>query len=440
MKGNWSGERRKTSFGTKFMLVMLALVLGGSALVIWKLSSGGTVDLSRLTMNPLNLQQQPGQEGKQPPEEGTDRPADSTTKPAPAVTAAPEKTETESAREQPGQFTVTIGGTLYLSGEMEQHCKNPDTKTYDYADMMRLLAPRVRSDVNIVFLENILGDEYKINNTAAPETAADILKEAGFTMAACGYAEAFSKGADGVETTRMVLTERGIRPAGIRDSDEQGVPEPQTAGGIRYTILQYTGTLSSKTRKSMAKAGQSAMVPEAEASLIAAEIAEARSKGAEAVIVLVNWGQNGKKVSRQQQELAAAIAQAGADVIIGNGSRIPQGAEYLEGPDGRAVLCVWSLGSLMSGDRSNTKHMAGYLLHLTVRSNGKGGADILNPEYTPVYTWKYKQDSRYYYRCLASDGPVPDGMDSEQRANLEKTAEMVDETLANSPVSHRETE
>ena len=81
--------------------------------------------------------------------------------------------------------------------------------------------------------------------------------------------------------------------------------------------------------------------------------------------------------------------------------------------------------------------MAGYLLNVTVRRNGKGGADILAPEYTPVYTWKYKQDGRYYYRCLASDQPVPDGMDSEQQKTMSKAEKAVSDVLAASPLTLR---
>ena len=83
------------------------------------------------------------------------------------------------------------------------------------------------------------------------------------------------------------------------------------------------------------------------------------------------------------------------------------------------------------------KRMSGYLLHVTVRSDGQGGALILNPEYTPVYTWKYKQDGRFYYRCIATDGAEPDGMDADQRKAMAKSAETVAAVLQDTPVSAR---
>ena len=53
MSGN--GEKRPVSAGTKVMLVMLVLVIAGSALVLSRLSSGASVDLNKLNRNLLDL-------------------------------------------------------------------------------------------------------------------------------------------------------------------------------------------------------------------------------------------------------------------------------------------------------------------------------------------------------------------------------------------------
>ena len=188
----------------------------------------------------------------------------------------------------------------------------------------------------------------------------------------------------------------------------------------------------------MVKDGTDKMVPEAELSLITGDIAIARQQGAQAVIVLLSWGKTGSNnPDKAQRELAQGIAEAGADLIVGCGSHIPQTAEYLQGADGKSVLCVWSLGTLLGGDRANVKRLSGYLLHVNIRSNEQGGALILNPEYTPVYTWKYKQDGRFYYRCIVSNDEAPDGMDGDQRKTMARSAETVAAVLKDAPVSER---
>ncbi len=439
MKKDRSGEKRPLSAGTTIMLALLVIVLAGSGLVIGKLSSGAPADLNKLRMDVLDLKGSKDEEKEasaktMSPEKPKEEATKEKTAPTPQAVQVTKEPAPASAG---GGFTLTVAGTLSLSGEVRKNCWNPDSKVNDYADTLMLLAPRINGDVNGVFAENIYSDSAKASDTVAPESAAGLLTEGRFTLAACGFSQAYARGADGISETRTAMLERGILPVGIREEDEQNEVQLQTVGGVKAAFLQYTGTIASKTRKKMAGAGENGTVPEAELSVISSDIEAARAQGAEVVIVFLNWGMTGKDPDKKQRELAEGIAASGADLIIGNGSLVPQPAEYLTGKDGGSVLCVWSLGSLLSGDRSNVKRMSGYLLHVTIRSNGRGGADVLAPEYTPVYTWKYKQDSRFYYRCIASDAEPPDGMDNEQRKNMTKSAEYVEEVLKGSPLTRR---
>ena len=431
-------NRRRMSVGTVFMLTLLTVVLCGSALVLSRLSSGASVDLSRLSMDVLDLRTEAPA--------GEDIPviplttAKETAPQKETKTAAPTRApkDTPTPKPKAAQFTMTLAGSISLSGEVRKNSKTTDTGKADYADIMMLIAKQIRSDLNCVFLENILSDKEKASDTVAPVAAADLLNEGRFNIVACGFSQAYAKGKSGVDSTLKALSSRDIRTVGIRKASQSDSPEIIKAGGIKVSVLQYTGNVASKTRKSMEKDGTSGMVPAAELSQITSDISAARKKGAEAVIVLLHWGKDAKDPDKTQKDLAAGIAKAGADLIVGNGSHVPQTAEYLKGKSGKSVLCVWSLGSLLSGDRNSVKKTSGYLLHVTFRSNGKGGVDVLNPEYTPVYTWKYKQDGRYYYRCIASDRSAPDGMDSDQKKAMKKSADAVASVLKNAPLSKRD--
>ena len=432
-------EKRRLSAGTVFMLILSAAVICGSALVLGRLSSGASVDLNKLKRNVLNIQDG----APEAPEGETPQAAQQAAQPAAA--AGKEKSDPQPAagkqeETQPagtGSFTLTLAGTVAFTDEIRKNCRSLDAKDWDFSDIMMLIAPKIDGDVRGAFLENLLSDSDKATDTVAPAQFADVLQEGGFGMAACGFSQAWAKGADGITATRNRLKERGILPLGIRDADAQSQVRTAVYNGVCTAILQYTDTISAKTRKSMEKAGETGMVPAADAEAIAAEIARAREQGANAVIVLMNWGKVGKDPDKNQRALAEAIAQAGADLIVGSGSRVPQAAEYLAGKNGKQVLCVWSLGTLLSGDRPNTRRVSGYLLHVTVRQNASGGAEIEDPRYTPVYTWKYKQDGRFYYRCVAADQPAPDGMDNEQKNTMAKAEEIVRGVLDGSPVKQR---
>ena len=93
-------------------------------------------------------------------------------------------------------------------------------------------------------------------------------------------------------------------------------------------------------------------------------------QGAAVVVVSLNWGTSGtSKPTNAQRKLAQAIADAGADVIVGAGTRVVQPVTWLthKNADGTAAqtLCAWSLGSLLNESRKDG-NVAGMLLQLQI--------------------------------------------------------------------------
>ncbi len=422
-------SHRKVSAGTIVMLAMTVLVLIGTAYVLLRLSSGKTIDLSRLRPGVLELENNRATE--------------------PDNSAVPKETPETTSAEKPspppensGRRTVTLtaAGSTALNGEVRKNSYSSEVKAYDYYDVMMLLKKELQSDLNLVFLENLMTEDGKVSDTYTTIAAASMLKTAGFHYAACGFSKAFDGKETGIAVTRKLLGEFGITPVGIYETEEESHGIHTEINGIRIALLQYTDTVASATRKSMDKQGISHMIPPADPELIAEDIAWARSGGAEAVIVLLEWGKTGKAPEKSMRTLAQQIADAGADLIIGNGSLIVSGTETLiSAADGKYVLCVWSLGATLTGDRSNIKRIAGMLLHVTLAVED-GRTTVREFRYTPLYTWKFKQDGRFYYRCLAANGTVPDGMDSDQQKMMQKAAESVRDAMKDSPAGERKSE
>ena len=423
-------KKGKISAGTIVMMILMAAVLASAAYVLARLGSGASVDLSRLRPGTVDIatKEQAGSETAMKTET-RENPTEATAVPAAAEIAIP--------TEQPGKsLTLTIGGTVALAGEVRSNSYYSDVKQYDYYDIMTLLRSEFKADLNVVFLENILSTGQKATDVIAAGAAASMMKAAGIDAAACGFSKAFAKEEAGVQSTRKLLNEYGIRPLGIyeNESDSFRVIE---MNGVKICLLQYTDTIPADTRKAMNRKGQTGLVPPADADRIAADIEAARKQGCDTVIVLLHWGSVGKAPTKAQRTLARQIADAGADLIAGCGSKIVTGPEMLTAEEnGKQVLCAWSLGTVLSGDRSNIRRIAGMLLHITVYTeNGK--TEIRDLSYTPLYTWKYKMDGRYYYRCLAADGTIPDGMDSDQQKSMKKAADTVREAMKNSGVEER---
>lgn len=436
---------RGFSAGTVLMLIATGVILCVSIYMISRFSSGQHVDISTLTMQVFALNESGS------PDMVEDIPVHSDSSESVTVTEngkkvneTPTITAEETHAPQKNEirtFTITAGGTVALETNSRKSGYSNDSKKYDFTNLMNLLSPYITADINTVFLENLLMDDEKVSKTIVPTCAADMLKTAGFDTVAAGFAKAWEKKEDGVNQTRVALRSAGLSTLGIFNDANDAAPEIMNINGIRVALVQYTDTVAVNTRKNMIQNGNSRMVPDTDQAEILEDLRYARDQ-ADVVVVLIQWGKtNAKSPSKTETELAQYFANAGADIIIGSGIRSVQRMEYLTGTreDGseHQVFCAYSLGALLSDDRASAAKIGSCLLNLRITCDEKGNINVAEATYTPTYIWKYKQDSMYYYRVLAADADVPDGMDNDQIKVMQKALNSVRKALEGSPVTER---
>ena len=425
------GKRKGLSLGTKIMLIMSAVTVGVSVFVFLRLSMGNSADLSRLNLLTINLKED-RKETEQPAESAKKEDSNGTS--VPAVSNHPEKTALPK-KEAESLLTLTFGGTLAIEENVRKSGYSADSKKYDFTDIIAPLGSEMESDLTGVFMENLMMDETRVSSVVIPSAGADMLKYAGVQACFCGFGKAWDKEEKGIRTTIENLRNRGIMPIGLQETEGERAFMIRDIRGIRVAMMQYTANVPSKTRKAMEKKSISWMIPDAETELIGRDISKARQEGAQIVIVLMNWGKTGtRNPDKTQMSLAQQIADLGADVMIGAGSRVPQKAEYLVSETGRKMLCVYSLGTLLSDNRSAPNRMGGYLVKLSFERQEDGTLCLKQTAYVPTYVWRYRQDGKYEYRILPADRPTPDGMESEQARQMQKTMDTIREVLEGGPL------
>ncbi len=433
---------RKISAGTYIMLIMTLLIVIGSTMVMFRLFSGNSFDLNRPRKEQNSLSGKAGSAGAESASSFGSDGSESKRERSSQIYYTSDEGNGSAPVNAGGRFSLSIAGTAAMEGDIRKSGYISEVKKYDLSDTMLLLKNELQSDINIVFFENLLMDNGKPTDIVAPSAAADMLRDAGFNMAACGFHGAWNQKETGISETRKHLQDAGIAPVGIYNPGEPDPIQVINYGGIPTVILQYTDTISQKDRKNKSNANLAAAVPAANPDEIAADIETARIKGADLVIILMNWGTRGnKEPNRNQRILAQEIADAGADIIIGSGSRIPQTAEYLTArrKDGSEanVLCVWSLGVTLSKDRSSAAKLAGYLFTAEFVMDSSREVRISETSFTPLYTWRYVQEKRESYRCVAANRTPPGGMDIKQQNSMNKAADYTRETLKDSPLMER---
>ncbi len=431
-------KKRSVSAGTVIVLSLTAVVLVFSGFLWFRLRSGETVDLSNLQLpDVVQLQELSAGSGT-----GTGLTGGASSsgaeKPASGSAGHPSPAESQAPAVNIQTMKMTAAGTLAIEKNLRQSAYASDTKLYDFSDMLTMLHGEIDGDLNTVFTENLMMDDVKVSDTVVPTCAADLPLQAGFAVCMAGYKDSWSKKQEGVNSTLNALRSRGLTGLGIFSAETENRFVIRDVNGFKVAMMQYTDRLTNTTLRSLKRESSEWAVPEANAETIAGDLSMAREAGAEICIVYLQWGKSyAANPSQEQRTLAQQIADSGADLIIGAGNRVAQKPEYLTAADGRQVLCAWSLGTLMSDERSNVNRIGGILLHLTFRREGEGKPELESAYYTPTYVWRYRQDSHYYYKAMTANSMAPDGMDSEQIRLMEKTLVAVRKAMEGSPVTER---
>ncbi len=441
-------ERRGISFGTIFMLAVTVIVVGLSAATLPRLLGTADFDVdvsgvfSALSLNDampaLSLSEIPISAATQAPAATTTVPAVQTSVP----TATPVPTPTPAPG---GTVTLTFGGSVNIDDAIRQSAYYSDSKKYDFTEIMALLRGEMQSDLTLVTLENVTLDSDKVSPVNAPSAVMDMLAQSGVDIVALGYPKAYDKGLEGLQATVEAAQARKMTTLGAYATQvDADTLRMFTVDQVNVAFLHYTESVSTTGKKGMSADGTAYALPttlvNGAAESMLSDVRRAREAGADIVVVSLNWGKaSASKPTAEQKTLAQQLADAGADVIVGAGTRVVQPVTWLTAKDAdgniRHTLCAWNLGSLINESRKDG-NVLGMLLQLKITYDGNK-LSFEKVCYTPTYIWRYKQDGQYYYRIAVSDQPAPDGMSEDQQGYMQKALRNLQKYLGDSPVTLR---
>ncbi len=436
---------RGVSFGTVFMLAVTIVVTGLSASILPRLLGTADLHMDTAALSALTL------DGAIPALALSDIPINDAV-PEPSATPEPSDSATQAPTPVPtptpfpgGTVTLTLGGSINIDDAVRKSAYYSESKKYDFTEIMALLEEEMSSDLTMVTLENITSSDHQVSALNAPPVVFDMLAENGVDIVALGYSKAADKGLDGLRTTVAEAQERGLVTIGTYPSETDAATlRLFTIDGVKVAFLHYAESVTAAGKKAISGeraeyALATTHISGSEAAMLA-DIRDARD-AADVVIVSLNWGKvSAAKPTAAQQTLAQQIADAGADVIVGAGTRVVQPVTWLTSKDAdgsiRQTLCAWNLGSLLNESRKDG-NVLGMLLQLQIFFDGQS-LSFEKVCYTPTYIWRYKQDGQYQYRIVPSDQPAPDGMSDDQIGYMQKAYKNIQKYLGDSPVTLRE--
>ena len=242
-------------------------------------------------------------------------------------------------------------------------------------------------DVNFINIESMVSDTLEASDYpyfSTPGECAEKLMDIGFNAFNLSNNHIYDHGEQGLYATsdfwKRKTEGKDIAVFGLYDKNDS--PDYLSVNGIRLAFLGYTyGTNGNETPDG----SDLRVIYLEEKELIKKQLEEAR-KNADLVIVSCHFGIEGShKIRDEERTLAKALANWGADIVIGTHPHVVKDAQWFNTTDGRKALVCYSLGNFISSMK-RTGYLTGLTLECRIDLYEEGPARISDVKLIPNVT------------------------------------------------------
>lgn len=269
------------------------------------------------------------------------------------------------------EYTLLFVGDIMLSravGRLIEKAKDP-RYPFLYAAPVLQAADLTFGNLEGPISEGGINQGSIYSFRARPETAKG-LTFAGFDALSLANNHIMDWGRDALRDTITILKQYSIAAVGAGNTyEEANLPYVVRLGKTRLAFLAYTTLLPRSFEATSTHAGISSFTLEGTAALIR----RLKEEGADIVIVSLHWGEEyAPKPSAEQKRIAHALADAGADLIVGHHSHVAQEVERYKRPasaeaTARESWIAYSLGNFIFDQNFSEETMRGLALIATVK-------------------------------------------------------------------------
>lgn len=307
-----------------------------------------------------------------------------------ALTLSPVQAQTKKDTAS-GEISLLFIGDVMGHGPQITSAFDKTTNTYDYTNCFKYISSEMsNADYTIANLEvTLAGPPFTgYPQFSSPDELAVGCKNAGVDIFVTSNNHSCDRGGSGITRTIEVLDSLRILHTGtFKDSTDRKSNNPLIIEHdcFRLAILNYTYGTNGIPFPAPT------IVNLIDKDIIAKDIALAKTKNVDKIIVVTHWGDEYQSnAGTWQINMGQYIFEQGADIIIGAHPHVIQKMVWEKNIDatGKENLIVYSLGNFVSNQRDRKKD-GGAMIKLTLKKeNGKtfiaNAGHILTWVYTPI--------------------------------------------------------
>lgn len=261
-------------------------------------------------------------------------------------------------------FSVT-GDNLIHSSIYKQAQARSEDGGYDFTYAYENIVPLIENaDIAVINQETLICNDtlppstYPMFNS--PVALGDHMLDIGFDVFTIANNHTLDKGTDGLSACLDYWDSRpeAVVCGAYRDEADLNTIRTLEKNGVTFSFLSYTESLNGLSLP----AGSPMIIGRTgDIDLICEQIKQAKEIS-DVCVVALHWGvENSDVISDYQRKTASTLAEAGADIIIGNHPHVLRNIEEIERSDGSHTLCAYSLGNFISAQSVGQNLIGGVL-------------------------------------------------------------------------------
>jgi len=281
------------------------------------------------------------------------------------------------------KMSIVMVGDALIHGAVYLDASNGDG-TYNFKPMFTYITPIIEKyDLRYYNQESIIGggtpQHYPLLNS--PKEIGEDLVAAGFNLVSLANNHSFDQGESGLINSINFWKSQNVITAGQYSSFEEQREVPiYEQNGIKYAFLSYT----TKTNGLSAPRGKEYYVNVYDKDQVTEDVAKAREKGAEVVIVAMHWGEEYTHTPvAEEYEIAEYLSSIGVNLVIGAHPHVIQPIAYVGD-----TLVIYSLGNFISAQHPlGLEKIIGLLVGVEIVVDKDGKVTFENLDYQLLYTY-----------------------------------------------------
>lgn len=311
----------------------------------------------------------------------------------------------DAQNEGSGNVIFTFGGSVIPDSDVIASAAIDGE--YNFNNCLSELSELLTGDISVIGLNGQINVKDKAvkgygSGSNYPSELASSFRDIGVNYVFGNNTSAFANGVDGLSSTVAALHDNSVNMIGVTDCEPEKLNKSVVrVNGVNVGLAGYNFSNYSAYEKQedSVKSFASVLPQDADKAAIrvSSDITAMKNKGAEFIVLFVNWGSaDDKEPSPLIKKAAELFAKSGADMVIGYGPCIPMECEVIEyvANEGGNKECYvfYSLGCLfgdMTYREGYTNAMSGSMVVCVKAARGRDNKiHVKSAEYQPVYVLK----------------------------------------------------